>query len=268
MENRQNPVAGIPSVLLSSNAVLGIPTSNLFSDEEEIGPNLFSILHKYSCDNRCIHIKNKDPRMPLENRDQMKSLSVGHSYEISILNPIFTLFQVNSKVHTLEKYVEITIKRTSIDSMKTNLAQVEINLSELGFDVLRKITDEVSNRLPVVKPISSKLQIIFDVVNPFVDVTAYAQLGNQRSCREIQFNYELEHQRLLRKEECILNRAMLPVRQALGDFSAPPVLNAIDPNLEEIHQRSFQERHIYVRFNVNLTKLLVTLANKVDDWIK
>jgi hypothetical protein len=46
------------------------------------------------------------------------------------------------------------------------------------------------------------------------------------------------------------------------------VLNAIDPNLEEIHQRSFQERHIYVRFNVNLTKLLVTLANKVDDWTK
>jgi hypothetical protein len=155
-----------------------------------------------------------------------------------------------------------------MDSMKTNLAQVEINLSELGFDVLRKITDEVSNRLPVVKPISSTLQIIFDVVNPFVDVTACVQLGNQRSYRGIQFNYELERQRIERREQCSINRIMLPIRRAYGDFSAPAVPNAVDPNLEEIHQRSFQERHIYVRFNVNLTKLLVTLANKVDDWIK
>jgi hypothetical protein len=105
-------------------------------------------------------------------------------------------------------------------------------------------------------------------VNPFVDVTAYAQLGNQRSCRGIQFNYELEYQRVRREEIFIENRVMARIREEDGNFSAPPIPNAVDPNLEEIHQRSFQERHIYVRFNVNLTKLLVTLANKVDDWIK
>jgi hypothetical protein len=282
MENRQNPVAGIPSPLISANAVIGAPTSSLYHDEIRIvnpsqfpyelevadtSLSLYSMLNRSSNDHRCIHIMKNDPYMPLEKEDQMKSLSVGHLYEISLLNPIFTLLQVNPTVQSLEKYCAITIKRTSTDSMTTNLAQVEVKLSEMGFDVLRKITEEVSTRLPVIQPISPALYTIINVMNSVVEVTGGYQSGFQKSdCTN--FNHELEHQRVRRNEIFFENRNMAGIRRDNGDFSPPAIPNAVDPSLREVNHRSFQEKDCYIRFNVNLTKIFLYLATKLDDCTK
>jgi hypothetical protein len=248
-----------PWPITGQYVVPGIPVPDF--SPPHLGPktSLNSILTNMTYDHRSIHIaKNRNGRIRL-NREQLKTVSRGFFCELSLLDPILTLLQVNEDVrHDINRFCSIIIKTTRTDVMTTNLAQVEVNMSEMAICVLRDgVIELISIKIPVfgrTKPIINRF---LDFIDSVVDFRFCFQAGTQKS-DSINFNMNLgdERQKIDYMEHCLYNRTIMPLRRAQANFGVTRIPAPIHPNPEEVHFKLFTDKKWYFWFNIDLNKVI------------
>ena len=178
---------------------------------------------------------------------QILSETKGSYCEISVLDPLLTLCQVDEDVkEDATRFFSVKVLRTCKNEMTTNLIQFEINVNELAYDALERIIEKMSTRSATMKRIGPVLTKIVTVFGYFFEAKMYYQKGFQHSS-SYNFNLELDKQRVAQNGKNFTN---WPIYEGVGET------NLIDPNLEEVNSRWFDHSDARLWINLDINKIL------------
>ena len=182
---------------------------------------------------------------------QILSETGGTYYEISVLDPLFTICQAKEDVkEEFTRHMSLKFLRTCKQEMTTSLIQLELNMNVYAIDALEMYIKEMCDKSATIKriePILQKLQKMVTICGSIFEFKIYYQFGFQHSS-SYNFNFPLEQQRVFQSELNLINDHVL---------NQPPMAqNIVNPNHQPISSRWVEHSNCCVWFNFDLNRIL------------